>query len=71
MGDIIEIEDVSGRSKPQDLRRTRSSMPIMIKATLDKKGIEIPFPYRTLNFAEPPEGNATLNPKIRRNLTVI
>lgn len=40
-------------SMPRDMHRTRSFVVIAIKAALDKAGIEIPFPYRTLTFKEP------------------
>ena len=40
-------------SKPYEMRRSHSEVVIAIKAALDKEGIEIPFPYRTLTFDEP------------------
>ncbi|WP_421788118.1 mechanosensitive ion channel family protein [Hyphobacterium sp.] len=40
-------------SAPRTMHQTRSNMVIAIKAALDEAGIEIPFPYRTLTFAEP------------------
>jgi len=41
------------RSKPLDTRTSRAQVVVAIKEALDKAGIEIPFPYRTLTFAEP------------------
>lgn len=40
-------------SKPVDIRRSRDEAITAIKSALDHAGIEIPFPYRTLTFAEP------------------
>jgi len=40
-------------SKPVDQRRSRDEVVDAIKVALDGAGIEIPFPYRTLTFAEP------------------
>ena len=40
-------------STPYDMRRSHSEVVVAIKAALDKEGIEIPFPYRTLTFDEP------------------
>lgn len=40
-------------SKPLDTRTSRAEVVIAIKDALDNAGIEIPFPYRTLTFAEP------------------
>jgi small conductance mechanosensitive channel len=40
-------------SKPLDLRRSRDLVVSAIKRALDKAGIEIPFPQRTLWFKEP------------------
>ncbi len=41
------------RSKPVDVRKSRAEVVIAVKAALDEAGIEIPFPYRTMTFAEP------------------
>lgn len=38
---------------PGDFRRSRAQIIMAIKAALDKAGIEIPFPYRTLTFDQP------------------
>lgn len=40
-------------SQPVDVRRSRADVIVAVKAALDNAGIEIPFPYRTLMFAEP------------------
>ncbi|MCI2394042.1 mechanosensitive ion channel family protein [Aliiroseovarius sediminis] len=40
-------------SKPIDVRQSRDQVIAAVKRALDEKGIEIPFPYRTLTFAEP------------------
>lgn len=40
-------------SKPLDVRRSRDEVIQAVKSALDSAGIEIPFPYRTLTFAEP------------------
>jgi small conductance mechanosensitive channel len=40
-------------SSPVDMHRSRSAVVIAIKEALDKAGIEIPFPYRTLTFKGP------------------
>ncbi|WP_037340816.1 mechanosensitive ion channel family protein [Salinisphaera hydrothermalis] len=40
-------------STPLEVRRSRSEVVVAIKAALDAAGMEIPFPYRTLTFAEP------------------
>lgn len=40
---------------PLDIRRSRDKVVSAIKRALDKAGIEIPFPYRTLTFKEPLE----------------
>ena len=42
-------------SQPVDVRRSRADVVIAVKAALDEAGIEIPFPYRTLTFADPVE----------------
>jgi small conductance mechanosensitive channel len=39
--------------KPLDIRRSRGKVVAAIKRALDKEGIEIPFPHRTLTFKEP------------------
>lgn len=39
-------------SKPEDIRRSKDQVVAAVKAGLDKAGIEIPFPYRTLTFKE-------------------
>jgi len=39
-------------AKPVDIRRSRAEVVIAIKSALDKENIEIPFPYRTMTFAE-------------------
>ncbi|MEL6467125.1 MAG: mechanosensitive ion channel family protein [Pseudomonadota bacterium] len=41
------------RPKPVDIRRSRDQVVSAVKRALDDAGIEIPFPYRTLTFAEP------------------
>lgn len=38
---------------PLGVRKSRHQVVIAIKAALDEAGIEIPFPYRTMTFAEP------------------
>lgn len=40
-------------STPLGVRRSTGEVVIAVKAALDKAGIEIPFPYRTLTFKEP------------------
>ncbi|WP_446719157.1 mechanosensitive ion channel family protein [Halocynthiibacter sp. C4] len=40
-------------SKPLDVRQSRDQVVAAIKSALDSAGIEIPFPYRTMTFAEP------------------
>jgi small-conductance mechanosensitive channel len=40
-------------SEPVDIRRSRDEVVAAVKRALDKAGIEIPFPYRTLTFKEP------------------
>ncbi len=40
------------KSKPRDFHESRDQVVMAIKAALDKAGIEIPFPYRTLTFKE-------------------
>ena len=39
-------------SKPLDIRTSRDEVITAVKRALDQAGIEIPFPYRTLTFAE-------------------
>lgn len=39
-------------SKPVDVRRSRDEVVGAVKVALDKAGIEIPFPQRTLTFGE-------------------
>lgn len=45
-------------SKPLDIRQSRDEVVASIKSALDKAGIEIPFPYRTLTFNDPVSINA-------------
>ncbi len=40
-------------SKPVDMHKSRDQVIRAIKRALDERGIEIPFPYRTLTFKEP------------------
>ena len=40
-------------SRPVDIRRSRDEVVAAVKRALDEAGIEIPFPYRTLTFAQP------------------
>jgi len=40
-------------STPLEIRRSRDQVITAVKRGLDEAGIEIPFPYRTLTFAEP------------------
>ena len=40
-------------SKPLEVRKSRDEVIAAVKAALDKSGIEIPFPYRTLTFNQP------------------
>ncbi len=39
--------------RPVDIRASRGEVVTAVKKALDNAGIEIPFPYRTLTFAEP------------------
>ncbi|MGJ8696518.1 MAG: mechanosensitive ion channel family protein [Verrucomicrobiaceae bacterium] len=41
------------KSAPLDFRKSKSEVITALKKALDDAGIEIPFPYRTLTFAEP------------------
>jgi small-conductance mechanosensitive channel len=47
----IEVAWWTG-STPLDVRRSRGEIVTAVKAALDRAGIEIPFPYRTLTFKE-------------------
>lgn len=40
-------------SKPVDIHESRDEVVAAVKRALDDAGIEIPYPYRTLTFAEP------------------
>lgn len=40
-------------SKPVNIRESRDEVVAAVKSALDKSGIEIPFPYRTLTFNQP------------------
>lgn len=40
-------------STPLDVRQSRDQVVAAVKRALDNAGIEIPFPYRTMTFAEP------------------
>ncbi len=51
-GITIEVAWWAGAT-PLDVRRSRSEVIVAVKAGLDAAGMEIPFPYRTLTFAEP------------------
>lgn len=42
-------------SQPLDIRRSKDEVVTRIKMELDRAGIEIPFPYRTLTFKQPLE----------------
>ena len=42
-----------GKSAPLDRHQSRDQVVEAIKAALDKAGVEIPFPYRTLTFKAP------------------
>lgn len=44
-------------SEGANIRVSRDSVVEAVKSALDKAGIEIPFPYRTLTFSEPLELN--------------
>lgn len=41
------------KSAPLEQRKSRSEVIVALKKALDDAGIEIPFPYRTMTFAEP------------------
>jgi len=45
-------------SKPLAIRESRDEVVAAVKSALDKSGIEIPFPYRTLTFNQPISVNA-------------
>lgn len=50
----IDIEVLYwAKSPPLEQRKSRSEVIIAVKKALDEAGIEIPFPYRTMTFAEP------------------
>lgn len=51
-GMTIEVAWWCGAT-PLAVRRSRSEVVVAVKAALDAAGMEIPFPYRTLTFAEP------------------
>ena len=40
-------------STPIDIRRSRDEVLTAVKRALDERGIEIPFPYRTLDLKQP------------------
>ncbi|MBM1309491.1 mechanosensitive ion channel family protein [Sulfitobacter mediterraneus] len=40
-------------SRPIDIRSSRDKVVAAVKRALDDAGVEIPFPYRTMTFAEP------------------
>ncbi len=46
-------------SRPADIRASRDKVVAAVKRALDDAGIEIPFPYRTLTFKEPPPDTGT------------
>ncbi len=48
----IEVTWWTGNT-PLDIRRSTGEIVTAVKESLDKAGIEIPFPYRTLTFKEP------------------
>ncbi|MEH6596255.1 MAG: mechanosensitive ion channel family protein [Colwellia polaris] len=48
-------------SKPINIRESRDEVIAAVKAALDKSGIEIPFPYRTLTFNQPLQVKTDLN----------
>lgn len=48
-------------SKPIDIRESRDEVVAAVKSALDKSGIEIPFPYRTLTFNQPISVNTDQN----------
>ncbi len=50
----IEVTWWTG-AKPVDIRQSRGEVVEAIKQALDDANIEIPFPYRTMTFAEPLE----------------
>jgi small-conductance mechanosensitive channel len=48
-------------SKPINIRESRDEVIAAVKSALDKSGIEIPFPYRTLTFNQPLQIKTDLN----------
>lgn len=50
--------------RPVDIRRSQAEVVTAIKGALDKAGIEIPFPYRTLTFKEPLQARVTSAQKL-------
>jgi len=40
-------------AKPVDIRKSRAEVVVAVKEALDNANIEIPFPYRTMTFADP------------------
>lgn len=48
-------------SKPIDIRESRDEVVAAVKSALDKSGVEIPFPYRTLTFNQPISVNTDQN----------
>ena len=48
-------------SKPINIRESRDEVIAAVKSALDKSGIEIPFPYRTLTFNQPLQVKTDLN----------
>lgn len=55
-------------STPMEIRRSRDEVIGAIKAALDEAGIEIPFPYRTLTFANSEFANALSKPTVKLDL---
>ena len=49
------------KAAPLEVRKSRDEVVSAVKRALDKAGIEIPFPYRTLTFKEPEKFAALLN----------
>lgn len=50
-------------SNPLDIRTSRDEVVAAVKSALDKSGIEIPFPYRTLTFNQPISVNTDKQPE--------